>query len=70
MNRTPRSASRRASRQLEANDPSPGVQPYSSMVLFASFDMSISPGTLACILNAISYCAMRVAISGSFTAAS
>ena len=32
--------------------------------------MSISSGTLACILNAISYCAMRVAISGSSTAAS
>jgi hypothetical protein len=32
MKRTPRSARRRASRQLEANDPSPGVQPYMSRV--------------------------------------
>src|SRR5664280_3353464 len=28
MNRTPRSARRRASRQLDANDPSPGCAPY------------------------------------------
>ena len=29
MNRTPRSASRRASRQLEANEPSAALAPYS-----------------------------------------
>ena len=36
MNRTPRSASRRASRQLAAKEPSPGWQPYSSSVLASS----------------------------------
>ena len=32
MNRTPRSASRRARRQLQANEPSPGLAPYRSSV--------------------------------------
>ena len=30
-----------------------------------SFDRSVSSGTEVCIRNAISYCAMRVSISGS-----
>ena len=45
MNRTPRSASLRASRQFDANDPSPGVAPYRSSVSFDSFDTSINSGT-------------------------
>ena len=65
MNRTPRSASRRARRQFDANDPSPGFAPYSSRMCGGSALMSRSPGTLVCILNAISYWAMRVCSSGS-----
>ena len=65
MKRTPRSASRRASRQLDANEPSPGFAPYASSTWAGSLRMSTSSGTLACILNAISYCAIRVSISGS-----
>jgi hypothetical protein len=38
--------------------------PYSSNVLGGSFDKSVNCGTVVCILYAISYCAMRVAISG------
>ena len=66
MNRTPRSARRRASRQLAANVPGLRASgPYSSNVRAGSFERSVSSGTEVCILYAISYCAMRVAISGS-----
>ena len=40
MKRTPRSARRRASRQLAANDPSPPAVPYISRMCFGSFDTS------------------------------
>jgi len=70
MNRTPRSANRRASRQLAAKDPSPGLQPYRSKTCWGSWLESIRSGTLDCIWNAISYCVIRVAISGSSTTAS
>ena len=46
----------------------PGVftsGPYISRTLAGSFDKSVSSGTLACMRYAISYCAMRVSISGS-----
>ena len=33
--------------------------------LCGSFDRSVSSGTLVCMRKAISYCAMRVAVSGS-----
>ena len=46
--------------------PTPCV-PYISRMFFGSSERSINSGTLACIRNAISYCAMRVAISGSST---
>src|ERR1039458_7806322 len=68
MKRTPRSARRRASRQFEANDPSPGLAPYISNTLAGSLLMSIRSGTLDCMRKAISYCAMRVRISGSWVA--
>src|SRR3569623_2126469 len=61
MNRTPRSASRRASRQLLAKLPSPGLAPYRSSTDLGSFETSTNPGPQACILNAISYWAMREA---------
>ena len=38
-----------------------------SSIFFGSFVKSISPGTLACMRNAISYWAIRVVISGSAT---
>ena len=66
MKRTPRSASRRASRQLAAKVP--GVResgPYMSKTRSGSAATSVSSGTDVCIRNAISYCAMRVRISGS-----
>ncbi len=47
--RTPRSANRRANKQFEANEPSPGVQPYISIVRASSVRVSINSGTLACI---------------------
>ena len=66
MKRTPRSASRRASRQLAAKVPGLRASgPYSSKVRAGSFDRSVSSGTDVCIRKAISYWAMRVAISGS-----
>src|SRR4051812_40545810 len=70
MNLTPRSANRRANKQFDANDPSPGLHPYKSKIVSGSWLIVINSGTLACILNAISYCAMRVDISGSSTTAS
>ncbi len=51
MKRTPRSASRRASRQLAANEPSPGLQPYRSSTCCGSLVESIRSGTLACMLE-------------------
>ena len=39
--------------------------PYMSRTCCGSFERSVSSGTLVCILYAISYWAMRVAISGS-----
>ena len=48
-NRTPRSTSRRASRQLLANDALPGSAPYISRMCFGSWLMSISSGALACM---------------------
>src|ERR1039458_10572218 len=68
MKRTPRSARRRASRQFEANDPSPGLAPYISSTLAGSLLMSTKSGTLDCMRKAISYCATRVRISGSWVA--
>ena len=65
MKRTPRSASLRAKRQLEANVPSPPSVPYKSRMCLGSLRTSISSGTLVCIWKAISYWLMRVAISGS-----
>ena len=68
MNRTPRSASRRAIRQFAANVPGfLESGPYSSKVCSDSFDRSVNSGTDVCMRNAISYCAMRVLISGLFT---
>ena len=66
MNRTSRSASRRASRQFAAYVP--GLRdsgPYISKTESGSFERSISSGTEVCIRYAISYCAIRVSISGS-----
>src|ERR1019366_6351091 len=51
MKRTPRSARRRASRQFDANEPSPGLAPYISRMFWGSLLMSIRPGTLDCILK-------------------
>ena len=51
MNRTPRSAKRRANRQLLAKEPSPGLQPYRSSASAGSFVRSIRSGTLDCILK-------------------
>jgi len=66
MNRTPRSASRRARMQLAAYDPGFRASgPYISNVFSGSFDRSASSGTELCIRYAISYCAIRVSISGS-----
>ena len=45
MKRTPRSAKRRAIRQLLAKDPSPGVHPYSSSIALLSSRQSASSGT-------------------------
>ena len=67
MNRTPRSASRRASRQLAANEPSAPWQPYISSVAADSCDKSISSGTLDLHAKRHLVLAMRVAISGSST---
>jgi hypothetical protein len=39
--------------------------PYISSVAADSFERSVNSGTLVCIRNAISYCAIRVWISGS-----
>ena len=44
--RTPRSISRRASRQLFANDGLPGSAPYMSRICFGSLRRSISSGAL------------------------
>ena len=44
-------------------------KPYASSVCLDSPDSSVSSGTLACMRKAISYWLMRVAISGSSTAA-
>ena len=67
MKRTPRSASRRASRQLAAKVP--GLRDVGAVqvedVLAARSDRSVSSGTEVCMRKAISYWAMRVAISGS-----
>src|SRR2546430_7472178 len=66
MKRTPRSASRRASRQLAAYVP--GFResgPYSSKVDSGSFDRHMRSRTEVCMRYAISYCATRVSISGS-----
>ena len=41
------------------------IRPIRSKTLCGSFERSVSSGTDDCIRNAISYCAMRVAISGS-----
>ena len=60
MNGTPRSAIRRASRQLSAKVPGFVTSgPYMSRVLFGSLAMSTSSGTEVCMRNAISYWAMR-----------
>ncbi len=64
--RTPRSTSRRASKALWANEPGLVTSgPYRSSVAFGSLLRSVSSGTLDCMRNAISYCAMRVCVSGS-----
>src|SRR6184192_1179246 len=66
MKRTPRSASRRANRQLAAYVP--GLResgPYNANVDSGSFERSIRSGTEVCMRYAISYCATRVSISGS-----
>ena len=67
MKRTPRSASRRASRQFAANVPGLRASgPYRSKTSVAArFERSVSSGTDVCMRKAISYWAMRVAISGS-----
>src|SRR5881397_3768634 len=49
MKRTPRSARRRARRQFEASDPSPGAQPYKSSTCLGSWLVSVNSGTLVCI---------------------
>src|SRR5688572_32224832 len=59
--------SRRASRQLLANELLPGSAPYISSTSFGSFEMSINSGALDCMRYAISNELMRVAISGSPT---
>ena len=66
MNRTPRSARRRARRQLAANGA--GLARVGSVQLeggCGSLEISASSGTDVCIRNAISYWAMRAEISGS-----
>ena len=67
MKRTPRSASRRASRQLAAKVP--GLRDVGAVQLersmSGSLDRSVSSGTRVCMRKAISYWAIRVAISGS-----
>ncbi len=67
-NRTPRSIIRRASRQARANEGLSGSAPYSARVALLSLFKSISSGADVCSRKAISYEAMRVAISGSPTA--
>ena len=67
-NRTPRSIIRRASRQARANDGLSGSAPYIASVALLSLFRSISSGADVCRRKAISYEAMRVAISGSATA--
>ena len=67
MKRTPRSASRRASRQLAAKVPGlsrVGAVHLERLRRAPSRDRS-APGTDVCMRKAISYWAMRVAISGS-----
>ena len=65
-NRTSRSARRRASRQLRANVPGLCTSgPYMSSTCLGSFEMSVSSGTEVCMRKAISYCAIRVWVSGS-----
>src|SRR6185436_15706925 len=68
--RTPRSTSRRASRQLFAKDDLPGCAPYISSVSLDSLVRSISSGALDCIRKAISNELILVAISGSPTTSS
>src|SRR5687768_15048301 len=63
--RTPFSIRRRASRQLLANDPSPGFAPYDSWTSFGSLEMSITSGTAICMRYASSYWLIRVSVSGS-----
>ena len=46
MKRTPRSARRRASRQLAANEPSAALTPYKSSTLCGSLERSFNAGTL------------------------
>ena len=69
MKRTPRSASRRASRQLAANVPgfrASGAVELEDMLPAPSTDPSVRARDV-CMRKAISYCAMRVEISGSPT---
>ena len=68
--RTPRSSSRRASRQVLANDGLPGSAPYISRMCCGSWPMSITSGALGCMRKAISNELIRVAISGSPTSSS
>ena len=58
---------------LTQEDNVPGVRtsgPYRSRTCRGSRDVSINSGTAVCMRKAISYCAMRVAISGSPTSLS
>ena len=68
MKRTPRSARRRAIRQLAAKCRASASRGRRARRCDSgSFDRSVSSGTDACIRNAISYCAIRVVISGLST---
>ena len=55
------------SRRSCANEPGFSAHPRRTVshVLAGSFERSVSSGTEDCIRNAISYCAMRVRVSGS-----
>ena len=70
INRTPRSTIRRANRQARANDGLLGSAPYISRVARLSLRRSISSGAEVSNRSAISYDAIRVAISGSPTTSS
>ena len=72
MKRTPRSASRRAIRQFAREGAGlAGIRLHTARTCSpVRCERSVKSGTEVCIRNAISYCAIRVLISGSLNVSS